>query len=186
MNILKKAVLLIAVFILTLSTLVSCGSSAVPDGMTALEGENLTYNIYVPKTWTAALSGGAVSAYAEDMSNVSVQTVAIPKDADGKRLYSDVADFWENGYRVSLGYTFAGADYSETGEGKLGGEKSLTVEYTVKTFDISSKSEKSYGVKQIIAEHGDNFYVITYTAETTNYAAHADEFNSIVSYFSFK
>ncbi|MBO4217239.1 MAG: hypothetical protein J5940_04790 [Clostridia bacterium] len=183
----KKTLLAFIVIMTVAAALSSCGSSAkAPDGMVALDGENTTYFIYVPKAWTASLSGGAVSAYAEDMSNVSVQTVAIAKAEDGTRLYSDIKDFWENGYKVSVGYAFAKAEFSGITEGKLGGEDSVVAEYTVKVFDISVKAEKSYSVKQVIAEHGDNYYVITYTAETAKYTDHADEFNSIVSNFSFK
>ncbi len=182
----KKA--LLALLIITAAVAMSaCGAKTkAPEGMVALDGENVTFTVFVPKTWTAALSGGAVSAYADDMSNVSVQTLAVAKDEGGKRLYADVGEFWENGYKVSLEHTFAKAAYSETSEYTLAGEKGLKAEYTVITFDISAKAEKTYKITQIFAEHGDNFYIITYTAESDKYSAHKNEVDSILANFSFR
>ena len=183
---LKKTVFAILAICLVL-TAVSCGSAAAPEGMVALSGENLTYNVYVPKTWTASLSGGAVSAYAEDMSNVSVQTSPVPKNTEGdKELYADINDLWENGYKVSLGYTFSQIEYAETAETTLGGEKALKAEYKVKVFDISAKAEKEYSIMQIITRKESDYYILTYTAETANYKLHTEEVNSIISTFSFK
>lgn len=167
------------------AVLVSCGSSA-PEGMVALEGDNTTYNIYVPETWAAALSGGAVSAYAEDMSNISVQTVAIPKNDAGERLYEDLNDFCENGLKMSISSSFSDIKYAETSEDALGGEKALTISYIVTVFDVSAKTSKEYTVMQTVTERRDNFYILTYTAESANYSKHTDEVKSVVSNFSFK
>ena len=182
----KRLMTVFAVLLVLTSALAACGASKAPEGMVALEGSDPTYDIYIPETWTASLGGGAVSAYAPDMSNISVQTVTITKGGEGARLYADINDFWENGYKVSLSYNFTDITYSETSEDKLGGETAVKAGYTVKVFDVSAKAVKSYSIMQLIAEHGKNVYIFTYTAETGNYEKHADEVKSVVSNFSFK
>lgn len=171
--------ILAVLLLLTLAlTAMACSDDGIPDDMQNVAIDNANFDLFVPKSWISqkesGISGARVSN--EDTSNVTV-TVYLPD----RPLTLD--EYW-NGFCLPSYQNGVLKDFSllseQCGDTVLGGKNAKTYVF-VYTLD-----GKAYEVMQIIALKDDQFYTLTYTAESVNYSANLETVESIRQNFRFR
>lgn len=191
----RTAALLLCAIMICLA-LVSCGrdENGVPDGMIEVGGEFTDFRLFVPDDWTQDLESGFVSAHAPDGSNVSVMTLSLGgvysvSEEDyliksGESQYNGVVDYFEKEYFPTVKATFADIALTEqytTGQ-TLGGEK-RTCKYVYK---MMMGEGIEYTIMQMLAVHGTELFIFTYTAKSEVYESHLEDVSDVVTNFIFK
>ena len=86
----KRAFFGIALLILTLVLLVSCGRSEVPEGMTLLSDPDLDgFVLYVPKGYTVDRSTGVLTAFVSELDPTSYTATLIAPEEETVAAYFD-------------------------------------------------------------------------------------------------
>ena len=169
-----KKLISILLALLMVTGLVACGSS-IPSDYQLVSFEKDPFNLYVPKTWGDNSASGLASAYysAEDKSMVSAySTLAIT----GETLLDYVKRVDENNAETLAGYERKG----EIAETTLGGNVAYRLEYFATVDGEIMRFASVFSVYDV--------YVVTlmYCAISEHYADRLEDFESIISYFSFK
>ena len=174
--------LLTLLLVLTLAcAAVSCkNEDTTPDGMknVATEKAQNFFDLFVPEGWIAQTDGGVSGAYVSGMdgSNVTA-TLYFP----GEILTPET--YWEN-YCLPEYQSGVLKDFAIIAENckdtTLGGKnaKQYVFVYTLGTV--------TYESMQIITEHDNMIYTLTYTAESAKYAQHLETVESIRAEFRFR
>lgn len=165
------------VLLLALLMLAGCAKNeaGVPENMQLASREDVTYCLYVPKTWNVNTDSGVSSAYysSADSSNVSVMSYYPEAES------MSIDDYWkltEETYKTSFqGYSFVSGETTLLGGRKAG-------KYT---FDLTVGGEQ-VRMMQIIAAYDSMFYVFTYTSAPETFDSHLDEVQTIVDNFTFR
>lgn len=168
----------ILTLLFALLMLVGCsqsGDNQVPDNMQLASREDVTYCLYVPKTWNVNTDSGVSSAYYStgDSANVSVMSYYLEAES------MSIDDYWkltEEAYQTN----FQGYTLSSTETTLLGGRKAGQY-----TFDLTIDGE-SVRMMQIVAAYQSMFYIFTYTASPETFENHLDEVQTIVDNFTFR
>lgn len=195
MNKIKITALIFAIMFVC-AALVSCGKDkdGVPSGMIEVGGElNTEYRLFVPNDWTVDIATGFVSAHAQDGSNVSVQVVSTggvyTSSADyivriDNETYNGLTEYFEKVYLPTIQTTFASLSLDEQyTQGQKLGDEERACKYV---YSVTS-GEKDYKIMQILAVHGSEIYIFTYTAREPNYDKHLEEVNDkILQNFIFR
>ena len=179
-----KTVALIFAVMFVCAALASCGKdkNGVPSGMIEVGGElNTEYRLFVPNDWTADIETGFVSAHAQDGSNVSVQAIStsgvFSSSTDyliriDNETYNGLTEYFEKAYLPTIKTTFASLSLDEQyTQGQKLGDEERACKYV---YSVTSGG-KDYKLMQVIAVHGSNIYIFTYTARTPNYDKHLEE-----------
>ena len=166
----------IVVLLLVLLMLAGCAKNQdVPDNMQLASREDVTYCLYVPKTWNVNTDSGVSSAYysSADSSNVSVMSYYPEAES------MSIDDYWKltgAEYQNAFGgYSLLSSDTTLLGGRKAG-------KYT---FDLTI-GEESVRMMQIIAAYDSMFYVFTYTSAPEIFESHLEEVQIIVDNFTFR
>lgn len=167
----------ILIVLLALLMLVGCAQdeAGVPANMQLASREDVTYRLYVPKTWNVNTDSGVSSAFysSTDSSNVSVMTY-YPEVTS-----MSIDDYWkltELYYQDNFeAYSLVSSDTTLLGGRKAG-------KYT---FDITVSGEP-LRMMQIVAAYDSMFYIFTYTAAPGTFDAHLAEVQTIVDSFTFR
>ncbi len=166
------SIIILAVLCLTM---VACGKGAdVPDGMQDVSGEGVAYSLYIPATWNPShdVDGGYYSQ--ADKSSVSVTSYYPELDTPS------IATYWEK-CKESYGAAYENFNViEEAKEVVLGGKAAASYIFEG---EIAGQALK---YRQIIAVHGDKFYIMTYTSTPENYDLHETEVQAIIDNFKFK
>ncbi|MBQ9510516.1 MAG: hypothetical protein IJR55_02270 [Clostridia bacterium] len=195
MNKIKITALIFAIMFVC-AALVSCGKDkdGVPSGMIEVGGElNTEYRLFVPNDWTVDIATGFVSAHAQDGSNVSVQVVSTggvyTSSADyivriDNETYNGLTEYFEKVYLPTIQTTFASLTLDEQyTQGQKLGDEERACKYV---YSVTSGG-KDYKIMQILAVHGSEIYIFTYTAREPNYDKHLEEVNDkILQNFIFR
>lgn len=182
--------MVISIMILALA---SCsGKDQPPKGMKKLSSEFTNFNFYIPEEWTENISTGFVSAYAKDLSNISIQTMSLSgvfSSGSGYVFYADnisyssIDDYFKDNYLKKINTTFSSFELKEEYTTNQNfGESDKCAKY-VYTLDVD---ETEYTFLQIFTIYGSNMYIFTYTAASDNFESHISEVNNIINNFSFK
>lgn len=167
----KKTVILL----LALLMLAGCAKDkSVPDNMQLASREDVTYCLYVPKTWNVNTDSGVSSAYysSSDSSNVSVMTYYPEAES------MSIDDYWklsETEYQTA----FAGYNLISSDTTLLGGRKAGKY-----TFDLTI-GEEQVRMMQVVAAYDSMFYIFTYTSAPETFDSHLEEVQTIVDNFTF-
>ena len=205
----KKIVSLILIAVMLVLSLASCANTSsevkAPDGMKLVSGDGAPYYLFVPESWGETKGFGTFGAYASDSSNVSVSTYAATDikvdfsddttpgettandttaaattpstDKSSREQYIDA--YWEMCWRSYLKELneFAVVD---------GGKQTLLGGIDAKTYAYTAKYEGiEYKMQMTVTYSGGLMYILTYTAKSANFDAHAEEVAKIISEFKF-
>ena len=155
--------------------LISCGNDAgVPDGMQDVSSKGVAYSLYIPATWNPShdVDGGYYSQ--DDKSGVSVTSYYPELDTPS------IAAYWEM-CKESYGATYDNFKViEEANEIVLGGKAAASYVFE------GEMAGQTLKYRQIIAVHGDKFYIMTYTSTPENYDLHETELQAIIDNFKFK
>lgn len=167
----------IAVLLLALLMLAGCAKNedGVPENMQLASRADVTYCLYVPKTWNVNTDSGVSSAYysSTDSSNVSVMSYYPEAES------MSIDDYWkltEAEYQTA----FTGYSLISTETTLLGGRKAGKY-----TFDLTI-GEEQVRMMQVIAAYDSMFYVFTYTSAPETFDSHIQEVQTIVDNFTFR
>ncbi len=170
----KKLISILILATLCLS-LAACGDDAsVPDGMQDVSGDGVAYSLYIPATWnpTHDIDGGYYSQ--SDKSSISVTSYYPELDTP------NIAAYWE---KCKASYIETYSDFAlveEAAEVVLGGKAAASYVFT------GSMGGEALKYRQIIAIHGDKFYIMTYTSTVENYDLHEEDLKAVMENFKFK
>ena len=187
----KRAFFGIALLILTLVLLVSCGRSEVPEGMTLLSDPDLDgFVLYVPKGYTVDRSTGVLTAFVSELDPTSYTATLIAPEEETVAAYFDhnrasleaIAD-----PGTSLVFETENEEY-KVGKAELPGR------VWVYAF---TRGGVNYKVMQVFVLRGDaprdGVAILTYTGKvdatvtgTVGYADHLKDFELAVANFSFR
>lgn len=191
-----KIIALLFVVVIVCATLISCGKdkNGVPSGMIEVGGElNTEYRLFVPSDWTVDIATGFVSAHAQDGSNVSVQVIStggvLTSSTDyiirvDNETYNGLTEYFEKVYLPTIQTTFVDFTLDEQyTQGQKLGEEERACKYV---YSVTSGG-KEFKIMQILAVHGSEIYIFTYTAREPNYDKHLEEVNDkILQNFIFR
>lgn len=190
-----KIILAVVAFVLATVMLSSCGKeiSDVPVGMTEIESEFSDVRLFVPHGWTADISTGFLSAHVQDGSNISLQIMSVngvysSSENDyiinvGSATYNGITEYFEKEYLPLLNSTFADITLKEQySQGQTLGSEKRACKYV---FSVTVSGQE-YEVMQIIAVHGTNIFVFSYTAKTSLYETYLEDVEEITSNIIFK
>lgn len=189
----RKILCLILVLSIIILSLASCSKNEQPPkGMKKMSSEFIGYKLYIPEEWTENISTGFISAYAKDLSNISIQTMSLSgvfESGTGYVFYADnvsyssIDDYFRNNYLTKINGTFSSFNLKEeyTTNQKFGeSDKCAKYVYTLNVDGIE------YTFLQIFTIYGSNLYIFTYTATSDNFESHISDINNIINNFSFK
>ena len=178
----KRALFGIALLILTLVLLVSCGRSEVPEGMTLLSDPDLDgFVLYVPKGYTVDRSTGVLTAFVSELDPTSYTATLIAPEEETVAAYFD-----HN--RASL------EAIADPGTSLV--FETENEEYKVWVYAFT-RGGVNYKVMQVFVLRGDaprdGVAILTYTGKvdatvtgTVGYADHLKDFELAVANFSFR
>lgn len=170
----KKFVSIILLAALCLA-MAACGKdNGTPDGMQDVSGEGVAYSLYIPATWNPShdVDGGYYSQ--DDKSSVNVTSYYPDIDTP------TIAAYWEM-CKESYGATYDNFKViEEAKEIVLGGKAAASYVFE------GEMAGQALKYRQIIAVHGDKFYIMTYTSTPENYDLHDVEVQAIIDNFKFK
>lgn len=159
------------------AALVSCSSeqSEAPYGMKLITDENevVNYNLYVPESWTASISTGAVGAYCSNTDTTNVTVMAWNVSAD------ETVDTWWDKYRADFDLVFDEFTLTSEESTTLGGVAAKKYTYTAKLGD------NEFNFVQCACIHWSMVYIMTFTSSPDNFASHAEDFSDIITNFEF-
>ena len=153
---------------------VACGSS-VPSNYQKISFEKDPFNLYVPKTWKDNSSSGIPSAYYSGDKKIMVSATS-SLAVEGETLSAHVERI-EKQHAVRLTKYERKGEITET---TLGGNVAYRLEYFA-TIDGEIMSFAS-----IFAAYDVYVVSLTYCSISAHYADRLEDFENIVSYFSFK
>lgn len=161
--------------LLVFSSCAKSGDNDVPDNMQLASREDVTYCLYVPKTWNVNTDSGVSSAYYSTADSANVSVMSYYSDAESM----SIDDYWkltEGAYQTN----FQGYSLASTETTLLGGRKASKY-----TFDLTVGDEQ-VRMMQIVADYQSMFYIFTYTASPETFENHLDEVKTIVDNFTFR
>ncbi len=177
-----KRLICLLLTLLMLLPLVACAKSDVPSGYQLVSYNSNPFNLYVPGTWKDNASSSVASAYYSGDNRIMVSATSILKD-ESKTLLEAV-NAMEKDYEENLEkYEKVG----ETVETTLGGNAAYRIEY----FAMIPATSEDGALQQmkfcsILAYYEEYLVNLTYCALALHYADRYEDFENIISYFTFK
>lgn len=188
----KKISVIILAVLLLLPVLVSCAKTKLdtPAGMKLASVPAVDYYLYVPSEWEIVSQDGITAAYVSvlDSSNVSCARYSVTNDAvfdtAGSEEKAEVVyakNYW-TGYLAQLKSALPGFTVIKEPEATvLDGHAAVKCSYS------AVMSGKNYDFDIVICIKDKLYaYLLTFTAEETNYETDAPYFDKIVSEFRFQ
>ncbi len=170
----KKVLSIILILCMALS-FVACGNKdETPSGMKNVAGKNDAYFLYVPQSWVTN-NNGVVGAYYStlDRSNISITAYSGEK-------YASSEEYW-NEFKSTVDTIATEFEVIKENEAKtIGGKNAVQYTYKMKVGEVK------YQIQQTLVAYSNIMYVITYTAEETNFALHTDDVQLVIDEFKFK
>lgn len=152
-------------------------NAQAPEGMRLASNEDVSYRLYVPKTWVVDQNQTVFSAYEPtDRSNVSV----VPYMPSSDQPMSVMEYFEENKRLMEMTPNNAFEPIGDGVEVKLGNAPAMCYKYYYSIGGVQ------YQYMQIIAAYKGMFYNFTYTAQKEHYNAHIAEVDTILDAFEFR
>lgn len=153
--------------------LVSCSKNEPENGYKTLSDDSCDFEFDIPDDWTASYTDGMLSAYdTQDNTNVSAYAFDTQKEMGAD-------DYWEV-YKAQYEKTFSTMNVTKTEETTLSGVIARHVFYTV------DMGLDSFNCQTVICSRYGSIYMLTFTSSPDNYENHTDEFERIISSFSFR
>jgi hypothetical protein len=170
-----SAVSILLVIILSLGFAACSDEAEAPDGYKLISGDDVAYRFYVPTSWSENTGASRNSAYYSTSDRSLVVVTFYAPDAG----QTSIGEFWsyvENLYKT----TYTEYAFVESAATTLGGVNAMSYTFT------ANIGGTSYKVMQVIAPHGNYFYMFTYTAEPGNFDLHIAEVNGMLGVFEFR
>lgn len=169
-----KRLICILLSLVMLLPLVACASD-VPSDYQLVSLERDPFNLYVPKTWRDNSSSGMATAYYSGDHKIMVSGFS-EKQASGETLSAFVN-------RMDKTYGEELENYEKRGEIKettLGGNAAYRMEY------YATLDGEAMNFCSVYALYDTYFVTVTYCALATFYADRMEDFEGILSHFTFK
>lgn len=169
----KRIVCLLLVALMMVG-IVACGSS-VPSNYQKISFEKDPFDLYVPKTWTDNSASGMASAYYSGDKKIMVSgasTLAV----QGETLKQYVERIDKEHAEVLPKYERKG----EITETTLGGNVAYRLEY------FAEVNGELMSFASVFSAYDVYVVNLTYCAISTHYADRLEDFENIISYFTFK
>ena len=169
----KKLICLLLAVLMTVG-LMACGSD-VPTGYQKISFERDPFELYVPKTWKDNSSSGIANAYYSGEKKIMV-SAASTLAVTGETLLAYVE-------RIDKEQAEALTQYERKGEiteTTLGGNVAYRLEY------FASVDGELMSFATGFAAYDVYIVSLTYCAISTHYADRLEDFENIISYFTFK
>ena len=169
----------IAVLLLVMMVLgvVACGKQVeAPSGFQVASIDSDPFYLYVPNTWTSNASSGISSAYCSTAGSVLVSAFA-QKNEEGIMLEQYTAKMLESFQRTLEDFVLATKNFEET---VLGSYKAYCFDYN------ATSGDRAMVFRTYVSNYAEGFAVLTYSAEKDAFAIYEEDFDEIVSKFTFK
>lgn len=169
----KRIICLLLVALMVVG-IVACGSS-VPSDYQKISFEKDPFDLYVPKTWTDNSASGMASAYYSGDKKIMVSG-ASTHAVQGETLKQYVE-------RIDKEHAEALPKYERKGEiaeTTLGGSVAYRLEY------FAEVNGELMSFASVFSAYDAYIVNLTYCAISTHYADRLEDFENIISYFTFK
>ncbi len=177
-----KRLICLLLTLLMLLPLVACAKNGVPSGYQLISYNSDPFNLYVPGTWTNNSASSITSAYYSNDNRILVSAVSTIWDTSSS--LAEAVDTVEKDLMEKLdGYERAG----EITETTLGGNAAYKLEYfsVIAAKDETSEPERMKFCS-IFAYYEEYLIQLTYCARALFFADRYEDFENILSYFTFK
>lgn len=174
-----KKIGLICLLLVCCLLAVSCGDEvSAPEGMQDAACANAEYYLFVPNTWVLNNANGISGAYVTDANgnraNVTLTTYLPDAQMTADAYFKNICmPSYQSG-------TLSGFVLIEEADAVLGG---LNARKYVYSFGLGGSDYRS---QQVVVVTGTMIYNLTYTALATDYDAHAEDVQAIISSFAFR
>ena len=149
------SIILILATLLSLALLTSCKKSDAPEGMQLVKGGiDYAYSFYAPEEWVVANLGEVACTYASRVDTTSMTF------AETTRPEGSIKDYFES-EKALFPYEITVVTDGESCS--FGNADKLALKY-VYTYEYK---KASYTCMQIFVENGEQFYIFTYTASSS-------------------
>ncbi len=164
----RKFLTILPIMLIMIFGMISCADNdeEIPDGLQIVRvSERDGYTLYGPEGWVVANDGEIAASYVSKINNTSITFVKAEAPEGSIDEYFE-AEMAKLPYTVEIlepnkSTTFGNA------------EKACSYVYTFE-YDGDDKIMK-VAVMQIFVEHGEDFFIFTYTSSFTGYDSPADE-----------
>lgn len=171
--------LIAACMILSLCACSSEGSDvSAPAGMMGVTNDVLKVTVCYPIDWTVDRNDGMLSLLKDTSASSMVSTYASVSVTKYSTNAVSYGEYWET-YSERLGEELKDYKSVEEKEIKVDGNTAGKYHYT------ATVDGDTYHFVQVIAVGGYTAYIITFTANETDYEIVVSEFDEIISNFSF-
>ena len=166
-----KKLLLTAILLLAAISLFGCSGEELPEGMQLVNGgADKGYYFYAPEEWTVSNVAAIDAAYASKTDNSSVTFAEIDKSTFPLAEGESAKDYFFNKYFEDSLKEYPDSitpKITVNGENCLFGTAEEGADKAIKYVYEDTYDEYPFGFIQILASHGDNYYIFTYAAQKT-------------------